>query len=121
MILVDTSIWIDHLHRSEPDLARLLSAGLAAVHPMVLGELAMGTLRDRTGIIGLLGALPTPVEASHHEVLDLVDRRRLFGRGLSLVDGHLLASTLLTPGGWLWTRDRRLREAGEEFQLAYRP
>jgi len=121
VIIVDTSIWIDHLHRSEAGLARLLDAGMVAVHPMVVGELAMGSLRDRDEILSLLTALPKATQASHDEVLDLVTRQRLHSRGLSYVDGHLLASALLTPGGALWTRDRRLREASADLQVAYSP
>ena len=86
---------------------------------MVLGELALGTLADRSGFLRLLGHLPPPRVASHAEVLHLVESRRLYGRGLALVDAHLLAATLLTPGVRLWTRDRALRAAAEELDVPF--
>jgi predicted nucleic acid-binding protein len=121
VILVDTSIWIDHLRSADRDLATLLDRVQAATHPMVLGELASGSIRRRTAIIGLLRALPRPPIASHDEVLDLIERRRLFGRGLSLIDLHLLASTLLEPGMRLWSRDRRLSETAANLGVSSGP
>ena len=113
MLLVDTSVWIDHLHRAEPVLVEALQASQVHQHPMVLGELALGTLSDRSDVLRLLGQLPSARVASHAEVLHLVESRRLYGRGLALVDAHLLAACLLTPGLRLWTRDRALRAAAE--------
>jgi predicted nucleic acid-binding protein len=111
MILIDTSVWIDHLRTGEPELAHLLEAGLAATHPLVVGELAMGNLRARDTVLGLLRALPQAVTASDDEVLAYVARHRLFGIGIGYADAHLLASTQLSAGASLRTRDRRLREA----------
>lgn len=113
MILVDTSVWIDHLRNGEAELVRLLETGLAATHPLVVGELAMGNLRARDAVLGLLRALPQAVVAADDEVLAYVARHRLFGIGIGIgyADAHLLASTRLTAGARLWTRDRRLREA----------
>lgn len=119
MVLVDTSIWIDHLHRAEVQLVELLNESRVAQHPMIVGELALGTLGDRKELLGLLAALPTANVASHAEVLHFVERNRLYGRGLSLVDAHLLASVLLTPGTRLWTRDKRLFSAAESFGVGY--
>ena len=96
MILIDTSVWIDHLHRAEPDLVALLERNDASVHPMVIGKLALGTIADRDRFLELLSALPTAVEATHAEVLGFVAERRLHGLGLSLVDAHLLASIVLS-------------------------
>jgi predicted nucleic acid-binding protein len=111
MLLVDTSVWIDHLHATEPTLVAALERTDVHQHPMVLGELALGTLADRTVVLRLLSDLPAPRIASHDEVLHLVSQRHLYGRGRALVDAHLLASALLTPGLRLWTRDRRLQAA----------
>lgn len=111
MILVDTSVWIDHLHMSDPTLTDLLEDGQVCMHPMVQGELALGSMRRRRHFLDLLSKLPSVPLASHEEVLRLIDARRLHGKGLALVDAHLLASALITPGVLLWTRDRRLREA----------
>ena len=119
MILVDTSVWIDHLHRHDAELARLLEAVQVGVHPMVLGELALGSLRNRDSVLALLGALPSAVVATHDETMALVDARRLHGRGLSLVDAHLLASVLLTPGARLFTRDRRLATAASALGVGH--
>lgn len=117
MFLVDTSVWIDHLRSGDDELARLLQTGLVATHPLVVGELAMGNLRARDTIIELLQALPQAVVASDDEVLAYVSRHRLFGLGIGYADAHLLASTQLTAGARLWTRDRRLRDAAGRLDL----
>jgi predicted nucleic acid-binding protein len=119
MILVDTSVWIDHLHSSEPALVGLLGRSLVLQHPMVLGELALGSLRDRTEVLRSLEGLPSTSIAAHHEVMSLVEQRELYGRGLSLVDAHLLASVLLTLGATLWTRDKRLRAVAESLGVVH--
>ena len=119
MILVDTSIWIDHLHRSEPDLVALLDDERVATHPMIVGELALGSIRNRTEVIALLSDLPAVVSSTHSECLELVEAGRLHGRGLSLVDAHLLASVTLTPESSIWTRDRNLAAAASEMSLAW--
>lgn len=118
MILVDTSIWIDHLHRPEPGLVSLLTNGDAWVHPMVIGELALGSMRNRAGVLGLLAALPRVPVASDDELLSFVQQHVLFGRGLSLVDAHLLAGLRLANAVLLWTRDRRLSAAAQDLGLA---
>lgn len=108
--LVDTSVWVDHLRRRQPRLARLLERGEVVVHPYVIGELACGNLQGRDEVLGLLRALPRAVVASDEEVLRLVEVKRLHGRGLGWVDVHLLAAARLT-GCRLWTADRRLEAA----------
>ncbi|MDN5797910.1 MAG: type II toxin-antitoxin system VapC family toxin [Intrasporangium sp.] len=119
MILVDTSVWIDHLHRAEPGLVRFLDDALVATHPMVIGELALGSMRRRREVIGLLSALPHVVTATHEECLTLVESQDLPGRGLSLVDAHLLASARLTPDARIWTRDKRLAAAASDLSLSW--
>lgn len=111
MILVDTSVWIDHLHESVPQLVALLENDEVGHHPLVIEELALGSLKQRETVLGLLACLHRFPVLSHHEVLELVDARRLWGRGLSAVDVHLLGSAVLSAGSWLWTRDKRLRAA----------
>ena len=115
MILVDTSIWIDHLHRSEAALSALLNTSQVCTHPMVIGELALGSLRDRQTILRLLSDLPSTTMATDVEMLSFVEAHGLFGIGLSLVDAHLLAALRLSPADRLWTRDRRLRRSAEEL------
>lgn len=119
MILVDTSVWINHLHRADPLLIELLERNEVASHPLVIGELAVGSIARRGDVIALLKALPITVEATHDEVLEYVTSRTLYGVGLTLVDAHLLASVVLTPGARLWTDDRRLRERASELSLAW--
>ena len=118
MILVDSSIWIDHLHHSDAALSALLAEARVCTHPMVVGELALGSLRDRATVLGLLSNLPGTPSANHDEVLALVDAHRLYGVGLSLVDAHLLAALRLSPADKLWTRDRRLGVAAEQLGVS---
>lgn len=116
MILVDTSVWIDHLHKPEPVLIKLLTLDDIACHPLVIEELALGAIEDRRMVLGLLGHLRGLAVATHAEVRELVDVRRLWGRGLGAVDVHLLASVLISPGSTLWSRDKRLTAAAREVQ-----
>ena len=118
MILVDTSIWIDHLHRSEAALSALLNEAQVCTHPMIIGELALGSLRDRQTILGLLSDLPSTPLATYAEVLRFVESHALYGIGLSLVDAHLLAALRLSSPDRLWTRDRRLRLAAEQLGVS---
>lgn len=118
MILVDTSVWIDHLRSSDPRLRGALDAGPVRMHPFVLGELACGNVRNRREVFQLLAHLPGVPIASDPEVLGLIDRMTLMGRGLGYLDAHLLASTILAPGTRLWTRDRPLARVATELGLA---
>lgn len=121
MLLVDTSVWIDHLHASEPRLVRALEDAQVAQHPLVVGELALGTLRARDEVLALVSALPAVPQASHEEMLHLVETHRLHGRGLGVVDAHLLASLRLAHDVGIWTRDKRLRAAAEELAVRVAP
>jgi predicted nucleic acid-binding protein len=118
VILVDTSIWIDHLRSPSAILVELLGDGEVLGHPFVLGELALGNLRRRDEFLRILRRLPQTVTASHGEVLRLIDREALFGRGIGYVDAHLLAAARLTAGSRLWTHDRRLQSVAAELGLA---
>ncbi len=118
MILVDTSVWIDHLRSGDDDLARLLDASLVLSHPFVIGELALGQLSQRSMILGSLMRLPMAVTARDDEVLRLIEAERLFSTGIGYLDAGLLAATRLTPGARLWTRDRRLANAAQRLQVA---
>jgi hypothetical protein len=119
VIVVDTSIFIDHLHRADRHLVDLLESSSVLVHPMVIGELALGIIADRPAVLASMRGLPQGALASHDEVLGLVESRELFGRGLGFIDAHLLASTLLTEGGRLWTRDKRLAAAAQALGVGY--
>jgi predicted nucleic acid-binding protein len=118
VILVDTSIWIEHLRSASAILTKLLVDGEVLGHPFVLGELALGNLRQRDEIMLVLRRLPQAISASHQEVLQFVDREALFGRGIGYVDAHLLAAARLTVGTRLWTRDRRLQAVAVQLDLA---
>lgn len=118
MILVDTSVWVDHLRRGETQLARLLEGSGVVMHPFVVGEIACGNLADRPLILELLQALPTAVAADHDEVLGFIERHGLSGKGIGYIDVHLLASVTLTHGARLWTRDKRLHAVADALGLA---
>lgn len=121
MILVDTSIWIDHLHESDPHLTDLLLADLVGMHPVVVEELALGSITDRTQTLELLGNLHRLPALGHDELLAFVAANRLWGRGLSAADAHLLGAVLLGPGDALWTRDKRLQKVAREHDVAHAP
>ena len=118
MILVDTSVWIDHLRAGNEMLRRLLDRGLVLGHPFVTGELALGNLRQREMILAALAALPQASLASDGEVLHFIEEHALYGFGIGYVDAHLLAAARLMPGATLWTRDTRLRSAATRLDLA---
>ncbi len=120
MILVDTSVWVDHLRHGEPGLVALLERSNVLMHPFVLGEIACGSLRRRESVLGLMRDLPAAVLASPDEVLHFIERRTLHGKGVGYVDVHLLASIALTPGARLWTRDARLRRIADSLGCTYR-
>lgn len=117
MILVDTSVWVDHLRRGNARLERLLNDALVLVHPFVLGELALGALKKRSEILGLLEEMPQSEAASHAEVLEFVERHCLAGSGVGWIDVHLLVSAALS-GVFLWTLDRRLASAASRLALS---
>jgi predicted nucleic acid-binding protein len=119
VILVDTSVWIDHLHNTDAQLVALLGADEVGCHAYVIEELALGSIRQRTLVLELLGSLHQFPVLSHDEVIALIDRRRLFGRGLSAVDAHVLGSVSLTGGARLWTRDKRLISACRDVGISY--
>lgn len=120
MILVDTSVWIDHLRSDDARLADLLNNARVFVHPHVVGELACGELRRRREILEALHDLPQASVATDDEVLAFIERWRLMGRGLGYIDVHLLASVFLTQA-LLWTRDKRLAESARNLGLEFVP
>lgn len=117
MILVDTSIWIDHLRAGDKVLVALLDSRRVLIHPFVIGELALGNLRQRQAVLAFLRNLPQADKATDHEALQFIERHALAGLGIGYVDVHLLASTLLTAGSSLWTSDKRLSSIAERLGL----
>ena len=119
MILVDTSVWVDHLRDGTPALAAALEQGRVLMHPFVLGEMACGNLKNRGEVLQLLGELPAAPMATDPEALDFIERRALMGRGIGYVDVHLLASVALAGTAQLWTQDKRLAAVAADLELAY--
>ena len=121
MILVDTSVWIDHLRTSNLTLTRLLEDGRVISHPIVVGEIALGNLRNRREVLEALTQLPQAVEARDEEVMTFIEAHSLHGEGVGYVDAHLLAAVRLTTDARLWTGDRRLRDLAERLSVAFHP
>jgi predicted nucleic acid-binding protein len=118
VILADTSIWIEHLRAHHTLLARLLDAGQILMHPFIVGELALSSIRNRDIIIGDLQDLPQAKVASDPEVLHFIRQNHLAGQGIGYVDAHLLASVRLTESALLWTFDLRLSTSAHRLGLA---
>lgn len=121
MILVDTSVWVGHLRASDKTLVALLEAGMVLAHPLVIGELALGNLRQRETVLEALADLPQAGVATDAEVVHFIERHALYGRGIGYVDAHLLAAARLTAGTELWTNDKRLHAVAVELELAITP
>lgn len=121
MILVDTSVWINHLRSEVVHLSDLLDNDQVVMHPMVVGELACGNLRDRADVLESLLDLPETSTAFSDEVLAFIEQHRLMGRGIGYVDMNLLASVALDETSRLWAVDLRLRAAAVDLGLAYYP
>ncbi len=117
MIPVDTSVWVVHLRAGNERLSRLLDQGSVLTHPFVIGELALGSLRQRARVLEALSDMPRAVAAGDVEVLGFIERHALFGRDIGYVDAHLLASVMLTTGASLWTFDKRLREVATQIGM----
>jgi hypothetical protein len=118
MILVDTSIWVDHLRKGDAELERLLEHGSVLTHPFVIGELALGSIPKRHVFLTSIRDLPKATMAEDDEVLRFISEYSLFGLGVGYVDVHLLAAVKLTPGASLWTRDKQLLRVTEKLKLS---
>ncbi|MBN1274582.1 MAG: type II toxin-antitoxin system VapC family toxin [Candidatus Aminicenantes bacterium] len=116
MILIDTSVWVDHLRKTDQELSKLLDKGVVLCHPFVIGELACGNLKNRSEILDLLAALPKVEVASHEEAMHLVTHRKLWGKGIGWIDIHLLASALLS-NCTLWTKDKALHTISRSLNI----
>jgi predicted nucleic acid-binding protein len=113
LILADTSVWIDHLRSGNPEMRRHLDQGSIVIHPFVIAELALGSLRERSKTLALLDLLPQVKVAQLGEVRLAIEARRLYSLGIGLIDAHLIASVFINPPTLLWTKDKRLRRAAE--------
>jgi predicted nucleic acid-binding protein len=119
VILVDTSVWVQHLRAADRALVTLLNVGQVLGHPFVVGELALGNLKPRKIVLVSLQKLPQVTMSTDKEVLHFVDRYALCGTGIGYIDAHLLAALRLTPGAVLWTRDKPLQLVAEKLGLAW--
>ncbi|NKB76680.1 MAG: PIN domain-containing protein [Gammaproteobacteria bacterium] len=119
MILVDTSIWIDHFRNGDTNLITLLQGRQVLVHPFIIGELACGNLTNRVEILSMLSRLPQTKLPGNDEVLYLIEENSLMGKGIGFIDAHLIAATRLTQTALIWTRDKRLSKAASSLGFAY--
>jgi predicted nucleic acid-binding protein len=115
---VDSSVWVDHFQGADEVVSQLPGAGRVLVHPFVIGEVALGKLRQRAAILGYLRDLRQARVATDPELFAFIEQREVVGIGIDYVDAHLLASTRLIPGASLWTRDQRLLRVAEQLGLA---
>jgi predicted nucleic acid-binding protein len=115
-VLVDTSVWIDHLHRTDPGLVALLEKSLVVMHPAILGELGCGSIPNRAEFLAHWLTLPRLAGVSFEEAMALLEKRKLWGRGLGWTDIQLLASALISRS-MLWTRDRLLLDAAAKLLI----
>ncbi|WP_031363603.1 type II toxin-antitoxin system VapC family toxin [Caballeronia sordidicola] len=121
-VLIDTSVWVDHFRTGNDALANLIERDLALTHPLVVGEIACGTLpAPHVQTLASIGLLQPCKQANLSEVMEFIEREKLYGLGCGLVDMSLLASTLITPGAELWTLDKRLTDLAGRFGIAHRP
>lgn len=119
MVLVDTSVWVSHLRDGNDELSTLLNDGRVLCHPLIVGELACGNLKDRAVILSFLELLPTSIEAEHEEVLSFIENNRLMGKGIGYVDAQLVASAVLT-GVPIWTLDKKLAQVADGLRIKYK-
>ena len=121
MILADTSVWADHLRDSDPEMLERLNTDAIVIHSHVLGEIALGSLKNRVEIMAKLHTLPRSPLAEDLGVVMMIEARKLFSRGIGFTDAHLVAACLIDRRLRLWTRDRRLNKVATELGLSYRP
>jgi len=119
MILVDTSVWVDHFRSKSNDLSALLENNRVLIHPLVIGELACGNLQNRIQILKLFKSLIFSPSISHDETFYFIEKNKLMGKGVGYIDIQLLASTSLEPGARIWTKDKRLKGLAANLGLAW--
>lgn len=117
MILADTSVWVDHFRTGDDELRRQLTSQRIVMHPFIVAELALGSLPQRTTILAYLEQLPGTKVARLGEVMQMIEARALYSRGIGLIDAHLIASVLITPSTTLWTRDKQLLDVVQSFGI----
>jgi predicted nucleic acid-binding protein len=121
VILVDTSIWVDHLRASNAQMVSLLNRGKIAMHPFIVEEIALGSLKNRQQKLGAMDSLRKVKVAQMIEVRSMIEAHALYSKGIGLTDAHLIAACLLTPGTQLWTRDRNLETVANALGILFSP
>lgn len=119
MVLVDTSVWVDHFRNGNDQLTHLLNDGDVICHHFIVGELACGSIKNRKEILSLLQALPRAVQANHQEILDFIEIKKIMGKGLGYIEVHLLASALLS-NSLLWSLDKKLQDISVGMKVGYK-
>jgi len=117
LILADTSVWVDHLRSDDEEMRRHLNQGQIVIHPFIIAELALGSLKDRARTLALLDRLPQVRVAQTNEVRAMIEARRLYSLGIGLTDAHLIASVFLDSSTVLWTRDKQLRKGADRMGI----
>ncbi len=118
-VLVDSSVWIDHINKGDAELAGLLKRRWVVMHPIVYGEIALGSIKSRQAVLEELQELPQTIAASHSEVIAMIEWLELHNKGIGFIDTHLIAAVRLIEGGLIFTRDKRLHKQAERLGLAY--
>lgn len=119
LVIADSSIWIDHINQGDAELVALMKQRRVRLHPMIIAEIALGSIKQRAAMLEELNAFPMVEPSLHSEVMAMIEWMKLFGTGIGYVDAHLLAATKHQPLRALWTRDKRLKEQAERLGIAY--
>jgi predicted nucleic acid-binding protein len=117
VILADTSIWVDHLRNRNAEMEKYLSRGQILMHPFIIAELSLGSLRNRQNTLGDLESLLETKVAALSEVRHMIEAHTLYSKGIGLTDAHLIASCLITPGTQLWTRDVAMKKVAATLAI----
>lgn len=121
LVIADSSIWMDHINQGDTELANLMKQRRVRLHPMIIAEIALGSIKQRAAMLEELNAFPQVDSSSHSEVMAMIEWMKLFGTGVGYVDAHLLAATRQLRAGALWTRDKQLKGQAERLGVAYQP
>lgn len=121
MILIDASVWIDHIRAPDAKLALAIASGLILQHPFITAEVSLGSIKNRTRLVGMLNSLNQATPVSTRRLLEFAEEAAIHGTGIGMVDAHLLASASALDDARLWTRDKRLLRQAERLNLAYAP
>jgi predicted nucleic acid-binding protein len=117
LILADTSVWIDHFRSGNKEMRKALNQGQVVIHPLIIGELALGSLKDRTGTLAMLDLLPQVRVAQLNELRTMIEARHLYRLGIGLTDAHLIASVFINPPTLLWTTDKQLHRVAQNLGI----